>query len=200
MSTNHNFWRERRAEAVLNRGPSAYQPNVLPLGQTGSHLWGQCFAWLLYFEKHQRGAGSLLAVGGGVEREGERERGGEKGRERGGREREGEGERDRERQTDDKKTRKNNSNNPATNNNKTLLILIEQNKTVHILGCGHLTRDKRPNKWLYDKQAAGRMKQLPCRWFKTFLFHISQQNSWAVQQARLYGPNTTLTTSPTSIL
>ena len=30
------FWRERRAEAVLNRGPSAYQPNALPLGQTGS--------------------------------------------------------------------------------------------------------------------------------------------------------------------
>ena len=28
--------RERRAEAVSNRGPSAYQPTVLPLGQTGS--------------------------------------------------------------------------------------------------------------------------------------------------------------------
>ena len=26
-----------RAEAVSNRGPSAYQPNALPLGQTGSH-------------------------------------------------------------------------------------------------------------------------------------------------------------------
>ena len=37
VSTNHNlFWRERRAEAVSNRGPSAYQPNALPLGQTGS--------------------------------------------------------------------------------------------------------------------------------------------------------------------
>ena len=36
MSTNHNFWRERRAKAVLNRGPSAYQPNALLLGQTGS--------------------------------------------------------------------------------------------------------------------------------------------------------------------
>ena len=32
----HNFWRERRAEADSNRGPSAYQPNALPLGQTGS--------------------------------------------------------------------------------------------------------------------------------------------------------------------
>ena len=38
MSTNHNFWRERRAEAVSNRGPSAYQPNALPLGQTGSQF------------------------------------------------------------------------------------------------------------------------------------------------------------------
>ena len=36
MSTSHNFWRERRAEAVSNRGPSAYQPTALPLGQTGS--------------------------------------------------------------------------------------------------------------------------------------------------------------------
>ena len=31
------FWKERRAEAVSNRGSSAYQPNALPLGQTGSH-------------------------------------------------------------------------------------------------------------------------------------------------------------------
>ena len=39
VSTNHNLFelRERRAEAVSNRGPSAYQPNALPLGQTGSH-------------------------------------------------------------------------------------------------------------------------------------------------------------------
>ena len=29
------FLRERRAKAVSNRGPSAYQPNALPLGQTG---------------------------------------------------------------------------------------------------------------------------------------------------------------------
>ena len=38
MSTDHNLWRERRAEADSNRGPSAYQPNALPLGQTGSRL------------------------------------------------------------------------------------------------------------------------------------------------------------------
>ena len=30
------FSRERRAEAVLNQGPSAYQPTALPLGQTSS--------------------------------------------------------------------------------------------------------------------------------------------------------------------
>ena len=30
--------REMRAEAVSYRGPSAYQPNALPLGQTGSRL------------------------------------------------------------------------------------------------------------------------------------------------------------------
>ena len=38
MSTDHNFWSERRAEADSNRGPSAYQPNALPLGQTGSRI------------------------------------------------------------------------------------------------------------------------------------------------------------------
>ena len=36
VSTDHNFWRERRAEADSNRGPSAYQSNTLPLGQTDS--------------------------------------------------------------------------------------------------------------------------------------------------------------------
>ena len=36
VSTDHNFWRERRAEADSNRGPSAYQHKALPLGQTGS--------------------------------------------------------------------------------------------------------------------------------------------------------------------
>ena len=29
---------ERGAEADSNRGPSAYQPNALPLGQTGSRM------------------------------------------------------------------------------------------------------------------------------------------------------------------
>ena len=36
MSTDHKLWRERRAEADSNRGPSVYQPNALPLGQTDS--------------------------------------------------------------------------------------------------------------------------------------------------------------------
>ena len=35
-STDHNFWRERRAGMDSNQGPSAYQPNALLLGQTGS--------------------------------------------------------------------------------------------------------------------------------------------------------------------
>ena len=38
VSTDHNFWRERKAETDSNRSPSAYQPNALPLGQTGSQV------------------------------------------------------------------------------------------------------------------------------------------------------------------
>ena len=38
VSTDHNFWSERRAEADSNWCPSAYQPNALPLGQTGSPI------------------------------------------------------------------------------------------------------------------------------------------------------------------
>ena len=38
VSRDHHFWREGRAEADSNRGPSAYQPNVLPLGKTGSRM------------------------------------------------------------------------------------------------------------------------------------------------------------------
>ena len=40
VSSDHNFRRDRRAEAESNRGPSAYQSNALPLGQTGSHPEG----------------------------------------------------------------------------------------------------------------------------------------------------------------
>ena len=42
---DHDFWRERRAETDSNRGPSAYQPSALPLGQTGSRMqwpWPRC--------------------------------------------------------------------------------------------------------------------------------------------------------------
>ena len=35
VSTNHNFWRERRAEVEFSWGP-AYQPNALLLDQTRS--------------------------------------------------------------------------------------------------------------------------------------------------------------------
>ena len=38
------FWRERRAEAVSNRGPSAYEPNALPLGQTYILDWRAALA------------------------------------------------------------------------------------------------------------------------------------------------------------
>ena len=38
--TDHNFWRERRAKADLSQGPSACQPNALPLGQTSSRDGG----------------------------------------------------------------------------------------------------------------------------------------------------------------
>ena len=40
LSTDNNFRRERKAEADSNRGPYAYQPNALPLGQTGSQYGG----------------------------------------------------------------------------------------------------------------------------------------------------------------
>ena len=47
VSTDHNFSRERRAEAESNRGPSAYQPNAVPLGHTGPRSlytaqWSRC--------------------------------------------------------------------------------------------------------------------------------------------------------------
>ena len=36
VSRDRRFWRERRAKADLNQGPSAYQPDALLLGPTGS--------------------------------------------------------------------------------------------------------------------------------------------------------------------
>ena len=42
VSTNHNVWRERRAKAESSRGPSAYQPDALPLGHTGSIVLIDC--------------------------------------------------------------------------------------------------------------------------------------------------------------
>ena len=48
VSTDHNFSRERRAEADLNQSPSAYQPNALPLGQTGSRFYHRLHSPLIY--------------------------------------------------------------------------------------------------------------------------------------------------------
>ena len=44
---------KRRAEAVSNRGPSAYQPNALPLGQTGSRRQ-MLVEVLLYVHRNRR--------------------------------------------------------------------------------------------------------------------------------------------------
>ena len=45
VSTDHNFWRERRAEADSNRGPSAYQPNALPGYAKPAHTWWPSKFW-----------------------------------------------------------------------------------------------------------------------------------------------------------
>ena len=44
------FFEEKgeRPKRVSNRGPSAYQPNALPLGQTGSHVFDACVGYVLY--------------------------------------------------------------------------------------------------------------------------------------------------------
>ena len=49
VSTDHTLSRERRAEADLNQSLSAYQPNALPLGQTGS-LYYQRLHWPLIYD------------------------------------------------------------------------------------------------------------------------------------------------------
>ena len=53
VSTDHYFRRERRAEADSNRGPSTYQPNALPLGQTGSHRNQLAFLRMTAHTGHQ---------------------------------------------------------------------------------------------------------------------------------------------------
>ena len=51
VAINHNFWRQRRAETARNQDPSAYQPNALPLGQTGQtgSVWDM--AWRMVFKE-----------------------------------------------------------------------------------------------------------------------------------------------------
>ena len=47
VSTNHNLFEEKgEPKRVSNRGPSAYQPNALPLGQTGSLCQAKALAVL----------------------------------------------------------------------------------------------------------------------------------------------------------
>ena len=66
LSTDHNIWRERRAEADSSRSPSAYQPNALPLlnwvtGSPGGHsdfhtapeLWVTSQTFPALFQKGQ---------------------------------------------------------------------------------------------------------------------------------------------------
>ena len=61
------FLKRKGAEAVSNRGPSAYQPNALPLGQTGS----QTGCDLDHIALRPQMRGCLLGTEGGGE-EGER--------------------------------------------------------------------------------------------------------------------------------
>ena len=49
LSTDHSFWRERRAEMELDWCPYAYQPNALLLGQTSSQHQIYDLASLLIF-------------------------------------------------------------------------------------------------------------------------------------------------------
>ena len=48
VSTNHNLFEEKgEPKRVSNRGPSAYQPNALPLGQTGTLICIRSFVLFL---------------------------------------------------------------------------------------------------------------------------------------------------------
>ena len=55
VSTNHNLFEEKgEPKRVSNRGPSAYQPNAIPLGQTGSHFASRTFELIYYPENYKR--------------------------------------------------------------------------------------------------------------------------------------------------
>ena len=54
VSRDHNFWRERRADADSNQGPSAYQPNTLLLGQTGSHMYINMWVYIFWYTHKTR--------------------------------------------------------------------------------------------------------------------------------------------------
>ena len=65
VSTDHNFWRERRAEADSNRGLSAYQLKALPLGQTGSQRTIKRCAQegVIYIQPRKESMGKIWAHG-----------------------------------------------------------------------------------------------------------------------------------------
>ena len=53
VSTNHNLFEEKgEPKRVSNRGPSAYQPNALPLGQIGSQAAVQSLVAPLIILRH----------------------------------------------------------------------------------------------------------------------------------------------------
>ena len=61
VSANHNLFEEKgEPQAVSNRGPSAYQPNALPLGQTGSSLPPPRYFYLSAPVRHKTAGGLLL--------------------------------------------------------------------------------------------------------------------------------------------
>ena len=64
-STNHSLSEEKgELKRVTNRGPSAYQPNSLPLGQTGSQQF-VCFAdcyFNSYTEHSHKGSARKASV------------------------------------------------------------------------------------------------------------------------------------------
>ena len=56
VSTNHNLFEEKgEPEAVSNRGPFAYQPKALPLGQTGSQKYIYYILYI-FWERGEQGA------------------------------------------------------------------------------------------------------------------------------------------------
>ena len=59
-TTNHHLFEEKgEPKHKSNRGPSAYQPNALPLGQTGS-LAGNTVSMSIYTRGFGHGGGDVI--------------------------------------------------------------------------------------------------------------------------------------------